>query len=233
MTERALHPFADDYLRRLRQAGRHLPPDRLGDLLSEIEGYLSEAIPLGASDDEALEVLERLGPPGEIIDAEQPAAQPPADRRGLREWAAVILLPLGGFAFGIGWLVGLIMLWSSRLWTTRDKLIGTLIIPGGLATGLFVFLVLNVALAGTSAKPPLAPAPVRCRGFATQVNPSTGAVIRPGTVHCHPTTGGPSTATTVLYIALAVVLLIGPIVSAVYLARRARNGSPSVATATL
>jgi hypothetical protein len=101
-------------------------------------------------------MLERLGPPGEIIEAEQPVALRPADRRGPPRWVAVILLPLGGFALGIGWLVGLILLWSSRGWTTRDKLIGTLIIPGGT-----------------------------------------------------------STATTVLYIALAVVLLLGPIVSAV------------------
>ncbi|MBV9416586.1 MAG: hypothetical protein JO363_16500 [Solirubrobacterales bacterium] len=219
MTKRSLHPLAEDYLRRLRWTGRRLRPDRLRDLLSEIEGHLSEAIPVGASDDEALEVLERLGPAGDIIEAEQPAGPASVDRRGLREWAAVILLPLGGFAFGIGWLVGLILLWSSRLWTTRDKLIGTLIIPGGLATSLFVF----GALAGTTGT-------TNCSGFAPEVNPSTGAVIRPGTIHCHPSPG-PSTATTVLDIALAVVLLLGPIVSAVYLARRARDSSPSVATA--
>jgi hypothetical protein len=101
MTTQAMHPLAEDYLRRLRQAGRQLPPDRLRELLTE---------------------------------AERPPAREPTDRRSWREWAAVILLPLGGFAFGIGWLVGLILLWSSRLWTTRDKLIGTLIVPGGLAT---------------------------------------------------------------------------------------------------
>ncbi|MBV9001931.1 MAG: hypothetical protein JO304_22935 [Solirubrobacterales bacterium] len=222
MTEPALHPLADDYLRRLRRAGRRLPPDRLRDLLSEIEAYLSEAIPVGASDDEALEVLERLGPPGDIVEAELPAAQPPTDRRGLREWAAVILLPLGGFAFGVGWLIGLILLWSSRLWTTRDKLIGTLIIPGGLTTAPFAL----GALAGTSSE-------TNCSGLATEINPSTGTVIRPGTMHCHPAGGGPSTATTVLQITLAVLFVLGPIASAVYLARRARNSSPSPATATL
>ena len=225
MTERALHPLADDYLQRLRHAGRRLPADRLRDLLSEVEGYVSEAIPPGAADDEALEVLERLGPPGDIVEAEQPAAQPTADRRGVREWAAVILLPLGGFAFGIGWLVGLILLWSSRLWTTRDKLIGTLVIPGGLATGLFGFLVLNLAAAGTPGG--------SCSGLATQVNPATGAVIRPGTIHCNSAPGGTSTASIVLYIALSVLFILGPIASAVYLARRARNNPPAAATATL
>lgn len=80
----------------------------------------------------------------------------------------MILLPLGSFAFGVGWLVGLILLWSSRMWTIRDKLIGTLIVPGGLATTLLF--------------------------------------------------------------ALAVLFVLGPIASAVYLARRARRSSPSGAT---
>ena len=31
------------------------------------------------------------------------------------------------------WLVGVVLLWRSRAWTARDKLIGTLLIPGGLA----------------------------------------------------------------------------------------------------
>jgi HAAS len=220
MTKGALHPLAEDYLQRLRRAGRHLPPDRLRDLLSEIESYLSEAIPLGASDDDVWAVLDRLGPPGDVVEAEQPAGQVPADRRGQREWAAVILLPLGGFAFGVGWLVGLILLWSSRLWTIRDKLIGTFIVPGGLATTLF-FAMFAVGSTGTGGS---------CSGLAPEINPSTGATIRRGTIHCTTTTGGSSIATTVLHIALAVVLVLGPIVSAVYLARRARNSSPSGAT---
>lgn len=66
-------------------------------------------------------MLERLGSPGEIVEAERPPAPVLTDRRSWREWAAVILLPLGGFAFGVGWLIGLVLLWSSRLWTTRDR----------------------------------------------------------------------------------------------------------------
>jgi hypothetical protein len=218
MTEGELHPLAEDYLRRLRRAGRQLQRDRLRDLLSEVEGHLAEAIPPAASDHEALEVLERLGPPGDIVDAEQPTPEA-ADRRGLREWAAVILLPLGGFAFGVGWLVGLILLWSSRLWTTRDKLIGTLIVPGGLATALFVLF----ASASTESK--------GCSGLLPTIDPTTGATIRRGTIHCV-STGGPSAATTALHIALGVVFVLGPISTAVYLARRARNNLPTIATAT-
>lgn len=220
MTDSGLHPLATGYLERMRQAGRQLPPDRLRDLLGEIEAHLSEAIPPGASDHDALEVLERLGPPGDIVDAEQPRVPIAIDRRGWREWTAVILLPLGGLVVGVGWLIGLILLWSSRLWTTRDKLIGTLIVPGGIVTA--VWMVLVISGTATSAR--------RCRGFATQVNPSTGAVIRPGSMHCT-SSSAPSLAPTVWQIALIVFFVLGPIISAVYLARRAGRRAPTVTAA--
>jgi hypothetical protein len=217
MTTPGLHPLAEDYMGRLQRAGRDLQPARLRELSAEIEGYLSETIPPDASDEEALEVLERLGSPGEIIEAEQDPAPAVTDRRSWRERAAVILLPLGGFAFGVGWLVGLILLWSSRLWTTRDKLIGTLIVPGGIATTLVVVL-----LTGTKRT---------CKTFAT-LNPSTGSLVGRASTHCTPS-GGQSAAATAWHIALAVFFVLGPIVSAVYLARRARARPALVATPRL
>jgi hypothetical protein len=48
------------------------------------------------------------------------------ERRSGREWTTVVLLPLV-------WVVGVVLLWRSRAWTPRDKLIGTLVVPGGLA----------------------------------------------------------------------------------------------------
>jgi hypothetical protein len=217
MTAHSLHPLAKDYLRRLQSAGRELPPVRLRELAAEIEGYLAEAIPAGASDHEALEVLERLGSPGEIVEAEEPPALALTDRRGWREWAVVILLPLGGFAFGVGWLIGLVLLWSSRLWTTRDKLLGTLIVPGGIATALLI-----AVLTGTKR---------RCMTLAT-INPSTGTPGGRPIVHCTPSVG-PSAATTALHIALAVFFVLGPVVTAFYLARRARGGPALLAASRL
>ena len=151
-------------------------------------------------------MLERLGAPGEIIEAEQSPPPAPTDRRSWREWAAVVLLPLGGFALGVGWLVGLVLLWSSRLWTTRDKVIGTLIVPGGIATVLLVVVV-------TATKR-------HCTGFTTAVGHTN--------LQCTPS-GGPSAGTNALEIALLAFVLIGPIVTAVYLARRARSGSAAPA----
>jgi hypothetical protein len=53
-------------------------------------------------------------------------------RRGPREWAAILLVLLGGLPFGLGWALGVAMLWSSRAWSVRDKLVGTFVVPGGL-----------------------------------------------------------------------------------------------------
>ena len=200
MTTSTLHPRAEEYLRRLERAARPLTGDRRRELISEIESYLVEAIGPDATDLEALAVIERLGPPGEIVEAELPARSPSGDRRTWREWTAVILLPLGGFVFGLGWIVGLILLWSSRAWTTREKWIGTLVIPGGIATGVFVVLAASVASGS------------KC--VSTSYSPGRTDL----TTHC---SGGAGTGVVVLLIVAAVVLMIAPIVSAVYLARRA------------
>ena len=52
-------------------------------------------------------------------------------RRSRREWATVALLPSV-------WVIGVVLLWRSRAWTLRDKLIGTLVVPGGLAFVMYV-----------------------------------------------------------------------------------------------
>jgi hypothetical protein len=201
MTEHDLHPLARDYLARLRRAGGDLAPDRLTELAAELECHLAEAIEPGASDEQALEVIERLGPPGDIIEAERPspattAAGPP--RRSRREWATLVLLPLGGFVLGVGWVAGLVLLWTSRLWTTRDKLIGTLVVPGGIASVVVVALLAASKRACVSGGP--LPAP-RC------------------TTH----SAGPLATSTGLTIVLIALCVLGPLVSSIYLARRAQG----------
>jgi hypothetical protein len=205
MTTHTVHPLADDYLKRLRRAGRGLPRTRLAELVDEIEEHLSEAIRPEASDAEALTVLDRLGEPEAIIEAEEPRRAAPPDRRGTREWAAIILLLFGGFIFGIGWIAGLILLWSSRAWTTVDKVIGTLVIPGGLATVLYVALFAASSTTSSSS-------PSIC--FA----PTAGGLAG----HCSHATNSVSGRPDILGIALFAVLVLAPFATAVYLARRAR-----------
>ena len=45
----------------------------------------------------------------------------------------------------LGWFVGVVFLWTSETWSTGEKLLGTLLVPGGLALPLFLLTV------GTSA----------------------------------------------------------------------------------
>jgi hypothetical protein len=197
MTSQTLHPLAADYLDRLRRAGRGLPPERLRELLAEIEAHLSEAIERGASDAQACNVLDRLGEPEAIIAAETPRPDALPARRGAREWAAIVLLLVGGFIFGVGWLAGVILLWSSRAWTARDKWIGTLVIPGGLATSVALGLVVLVP-----------PAKKICYVLATGAQNCRNAPGQSG----HPS---------VLGVVGFAVLALAPIATSIYLARRA------------
>jgi hypothetical protein len=53
------------------------------------------------------------------------------------DMAAIILLLIGGFFFLVGWVVGAVLLWVSPRWRLADKLLGTLVWPGGLSMILY------------------------------------------------------------------------------------------------
>lgn len=196
MTTSSLHPLAGQYLERLERAAARVPRARRAELLAEIEAHLADAIPPDASDADALNVLERLGAPEEIVDAEapSPAAAAAVPARGTREWAAIFLLLFGGVFAGIGWVVGLIFLWGSNAWTAREKWIGTLVVPGGLGltTLFYAWWVLGSTDTVCVSSPGL---PEQCTGDGA------GAGIAS--------------------IAILLVLLLAPFVTAIFLARRA------------
>jgi len=122
--------LAADYLRRLRRAARAMPRARRRELTDEIAAHIAEA--RAAGEQPLQRVLDDLGDPKDI------AATGRVRRRlGLQEVAAVILLPLGGFIFVAGWIVGLILLWASPRWRWPDKLLGTLFWPFGYAGVLY------------------------------------------------------------------------------------------------
>jgi hypothetical protein len=120
---------------------------------------------------------------------------------GMRRYDAitVFLLLVGGVILPVvGWVAGAVMLLVSRRWTFRDKLVGLLVWPGGLAlaAGLIVL------------------APTR---QCVYVDDSAG--------HRH---GGECTGTTIpgwVGIPLLVLAIIGPLLTAIYLARRARRAA--------
>ena len=131
--------LVDDYLRRLERAAHALPPDRRAELVLEIKGHVDEArASAPGPTDEAWTrtMLDRLGTPEEIVVSEGGATSPalrtierPAGT-GL-ELAAVLLLTIGSLIPFVGWIAGVICLWASKRWRSWEKLLGTLIVPGG------------------------------------------------------------------------------------------------------
>jgi hypothetical protein len=74
-----------------------------------------------------------------------PGVEEPAS--SWREVAALVLLPFGGVIVPVaGWFVGVFFLWASGAWTRSEKLLGTLIVPGGL---LLPLLLLTLGLSGS------------------------------------------------------------------------------------
>ncbi len=88
-------------------------------------------------------MLDEIGTPEAIAAAQYGPGErrPPHDDN--REKLAIMLLLIGGFFAGLGWLAGLALLWLSPRWRDRDKLIGTFLLPGGLVAasvaGFFLF----------------------------------------------------------------------------------------------
>jgi hypothetical protein len=123
------------YLRRLRRATRGVPRARRKELLDEIADHIAQARAAGAGP--LHDVLGGLGDPEEIA----AAAGPVRDARlGVVEAAAIVLLLFGGFIFLAGWFAGFVLLWISPRWRWPDKLLGTLVWPGGYATVLLLAL---------------------------------------------------------------------------------------------
>jgi hypothetical protein len=152
-----------DYLGRLDAAAGSLAPSRRADLTGEVRQHIEMALAEAGGRDEVTvrNILDRLGPPDEIIDAERGAdgpaprwraAQqaPPALHSGWGgvEIAAILLLTLGAvFLPIIGPLLGLIFVWASNQWTSRQKLIGTAIVV--VLAILPIILLLGVGAGGT------------------------------------------------------------------------------------
>jgi len=140
-------PIETDYLHRLDLAARVLPDDRRRELVDEIAGHIAESRAGGEVRTEAhlRTLLDRLGSPAEIVAAAQegdvlvapPAAAPVGLVRVLRrpsvatETTAVLLLTAGSLLPLLGWIAGVVVLWSARRWRTWEKVLATLVFPGG------------------------------------------------------------------------------------------------------
>jgi hypothetical protein len=222
MTKTTFDRQIEDYLARLRAALEGVWAPRRDQIIADVEDHIAAAIEEMQDPTEAdiAKLLERIGDPEEIAAAaisDEPgiaASAKPGQPSGLgtHEILAVFFLICGVVVPFVGWVVGLILLWTSRVWNRRDKLIGTLFLPGGLllaALGVYlVFLrpaTVNTACASASAAGPLG---------------NTGTV---GTSGCSTdaTFGMANLSLGVRLFAVAVILVLAliPVLAAVYLLR--------------
>lgn len=114
--------LVDDYLRRLEATAAHLQRSRRVELVAEIREHIEAALAEEDAADEVAvrNVLERLGPPEEIVDAAEPPPVEAPSRTGKLEIAAVIafVIPF------MGWVVGAVLVVLSRAWSGREKALG-------------------------------------------------------------------------------------------------------------
>lgn len=134
--------LVSDYLGRLEAAAWPLPPERRTELASEVREHIEAALSEAGNRDEVTvrNVLERLGRPEEIVagEAAGSASTPPAvnvnvgptmSGVGAVEIAAILLLTLGAFLLPlIGPIIGLVFVWLSSAWSTRVKVVVTVIV---------------------------------------------------------------------------------------------------------
>jgi hypothetical protein len=153
-----------DYLGRLEAAAWPLPAERRGELLVEVREHIDSALAEAGRRDEvtARNVLERLGPPEEIVAAEADIDRPagwmpphthPPERRsgwGLFEVGAILLLTVGAFVLPVvGPLIGLVFVWLSGEWTTRQKWLATTIVVILLMIPVLLLLGVNAGFEGS------------------------------------------------------------------------------------
>jgi uncharacterized membrane protein len=203
--------LVERYLKHLDVELDDLPRDRRREIVDEISGHIAEARAALPAETEAdvRNILEGLGDPAEIAaDAKErfevtPQPEPRKSGAGALEIAALIMLLVGGLILPlVGWLIGVVLLWISTAWNTRDKLIGTLVVPGGLGLPLFV-------------------------GFLATFSGSGGGCMEIGPVGSqravNTCTDQGTSATEVIAIVALAVLLLAPIITTAYLAYRVRR----------
>jgi uncharacterized membrane protein len=190
--------LVDRYLKDLDAELQGLPASQRQEILDEVGEHVAAARAAMGADTEAgvRAVLERLGDPADIAaEARERFGLPAEPARPATPWLEIIALVLLVIPF-LGWLVGVVLVWVSRLWTIRDKVIGTLGGMSWVVAGLGTIMVraVNISLSASGSGTPVgSPGPIE----------STG----------------PSVVEVILFVAPFVL----PIAAAIYLAVRLRG----------
>ncbi|HEX9823161.1 MAG TPA: hypothetical protein VGB51_02055 [Actinomycetota bacterium] len=170
-----------EYLRRLRSELRDLPREQRDEILREIEGHIAEATTrMGDAGEVGLRtLLDDLGDPADIAAEARERFGVRRGRAGGLEVAALILITIGGIIIpGLGWLVGVALLWASAAWSVGQKIAGTLLVPGGLALPAFLFFWAPGATTAVCIRHRVRGGVVRwCEGGASSTNEVLGWLV--------------------------------------------------------
>jgi hypothetical protein len=217
MSGTGLASITEEYLGRLDAAAWRLPGERRVELVAEVREHIDAAM-LGHPRDEAAlrTVLDSLGAPEEIaraaVEQEGLPAQAPVPTDGasnVRDISTVLLLMFGGILAGIGWVVGLALLWTSTRWPTRDKWLATLVWPFGYAG---VFVLSSIAVFA-----------------ATSERVCTSTAVRAGGVAHETCTGGGGSMPAWVGLVIFLAIVVAPVLVAVRLLRKPRTPTTSAA----
>jgi HAAS domain-containing protein len=123
------------YLAQLDAALRGVDAARREEILADVHEHIEEGR-TGLDPGDAASVrtlLDRVGDPAAI--AAEAGAPPPGSRRwdGWAPW----LIIFGPVASGLGWIAGMLILWTSPAWSRRDQLIATFVPLAGLVAFFF------------------------------------------------------------------------------------------------
>ena len=123
------------YLAQLDAALQGVDASRREEILTEVHGHIEEGRTELDPDDAASvrALLDRVGDPAAI--AAEAGAAPPGSRRW-DAWAPWLII-FGFIASGLGWIAGVLILWTSPTWSQRDKLIATFVPLAGLVALFF------------------------------------------------------------------------------------------------
>lgn len=120
------------YLREFEIAALNLPPGPREGAVRRVRRLLrDDLVHAEASADEVRRYLQDLGTPQEL-------SSKAAGAQGGRGSSAG--LAIGAVVFtALVWPVGVALLWYSRYWTRGEKLIGTLLVPGGAPAAFYLW----------------------------------------------------------------------------------------------
>jgi hypothetical protein len=148
------------YLAQLDAALRDVGASRREEILAAVRRHIEQG-QTGLDRDDVASVqtlLDRVGDPAAI--AAEAGAPPPRSRRW-DAWAPWLII-FGPVASGLGWIAGVLILWTSPTWSRRDQLIATFVPPAGLVALFFGLVAALRAAAGCSGHVLARHAPAGC-----------------------------------------------------------------------